>query len=85
MHIAANDCRCVEVSTDGTERQVPAHQLNITAADMGDVLAGYDPSSASSPPAATCRAIARPILDAIREAQKAATGGSVTINIAVVP
>lgn len=72
MHIIASDCRRVEVSTDGSEAQVPGFQVLVTVADATDVLAGYDPSSGSSPPAATCRGIARPILDAIREALIAA-------------
>jgi hypothetical protein len=70
MHTIAEDCRRVEISTDGTERQVPAVMLCLTMAEYEVILEGYDPSSASSPPAATCRAIARPILDAIRESQK---------------
>jgi len=70
MHIRANDCRMVEVSTDGTERQVPGCQLTVTTAEMEEVLAGYDPASASSPPAATCREIARAVLDAIRVASE---------------
>lgn len=69
MHIIASDCRHVEVSTDGTEAQVPASQLLVTAACMDAVLADYDPSSPSSPPAATCREIARVVLDAIRDAE----------------
>jgi len=65
MHVTASDCRPVEVSIDGTEAQVPACVVTITLAEIKAVLAAYDPASASSPPAATCREIARPILDAI--------------------
>lgn len=71
MHIIAEDCRCVEVSTDGTEKQVPAHQLNLTVACMEGVLADYDPANPFSPPAATCREFTRATLDAIRAMQKA--------------
>ena len=68
MHVTASDCYPVEVSIDGSEVQVPAMTITVTLAEIDEVLAAYDPASASSPPAATCRAIARPILDAIREA-----------------
>lgn len=39
--------------------------MRLTAAEAADLLASYDPQSASSPPAADCRAIARPIAAAI--------------------
>lgn len=66
MHTTATDPRPVEVSIDGSERQVPAMTITVTIAECEAILAAYDPGNASSPPAATCRAIARPILDAIR-------------------
>ena len=39
--------------------------VRLTAAEADALLASYDPQSASSPPAADCRAIARPIADAL--------------------
>ena len=39
--------------------------VRLTAAEAADLLASYDPQSATSPPAADCRAIARPIADAL--------------------
>ena len=39
--------------------------LRITQAEADDLLTSYDPQSATSPPAADCRAIARPIAAAI--------------------
>lgn len=39
--------------------------VRLTAAEAADLLSSYDPQSASSPPAADCRAIARPIADAL--------------------
>ena len=47
------DAICVEV------------RLVLTPAEEAELLASYDPQSASSPPAADCRAIARPIAAAI--------------------
>lgn len=40
----------------------------LSAAEAAALLASYDPQSASSPPAADCRAIARPIADALLDA-----------------
>lgn len=39
--------------------------VRLTAAEADDLLSSYDPQSATSPPAADCRAIARPIADAL--------------------
>ena len=39
--------------------------MRLTAAEADDLLSSYDPQSATSPPAADCRAIARPIADAL--------------------
>lgn len=39
--------------------------MRLTRAEADDLLASYDPQSATSPPAADCRAIARPIADAL--------------------
>ena len=47
------DAVCVEV------------RLVLTPAEADDLLSSYDPQSATSPPAADCRAIARPIAAAI--------------------
>lgn len=49
----AGDAVCAEV------------RLILTPAEEAALLASYDPQSASSPPAADCRAIARPIADAL--------------------
>lgn len=49
----AGDAVCVEV------------RLVLTPAEEADLLASYDPQSATSPPAADCRAVARPIADAL--------------------
>lgn len=49
----AGDAVCVEV------------RLVLTPAEEADLLASYDPQSATSPPAADCRAIARPVAEAI--------------------
>ena len=49
----AGDAICVEV------------RLILTPAEEADLLASYDPQSATSPPAADCRAVARPIADAL--------------------
>lgn len=39
--------------------------MRLTSAEAADLLASYDPQTAASPPAAECRAIARPIADAL--------------------
>ena len=39
--------------------------MRLTRAEADDLLASYDPQSATSPPAADCRAVARPIADAL--------------------
>lgn len=39
--------------------------MRLTAAEAADLLASYDPQAAASPPAADCRAIARPVADAL--------------------
>lgn len=39
--------------------------VRLTAAEAAALIASYDPQSATSPPAAECRAIARPIAEAI--------------------
>lgn len=49
----AGDAICAEV------------RLILTPAEEADLLSSYDPQSATSPPAADCRAIARPIADAL--------------------
>ena len=40
-------------------------RLVLTPAEEAALLASYDPQSATSPPAAECRAIARPVAEAI--------------------
>ena len=47
------DAICVEV------------RLILTPAEEAALMGSFDPSSASSPPAAECRAIARPVAEAI--------------------
>lgn len=47
------DAICVEV------------RLILTPTEEADLMGSFDPGSASSPPAAECRAIARPIAEAI--------------------
>lgn len=47
------DAVCVEV------------RLILTPDEGAALMADYDPGSASSPPAAACRAVARPIADAL--------------------
>lgn len=39
--------------------------VRLSRAEADTLVAGYDPQSATSPPAADCRAIARPIAAAI--------------------
>lgn len=39
--------------------------MRLTAVEAAALIASYDPQSASSPPAADCRAVARPIADAL--------------------
>lgn len=39
--------------------------MRLTAAEAADLLSSYDPQAAASPPAADCRAVARPIADAL--------------------
>lgn len=39
--------------------------LVLTPTEEAALLASYDPQSATSPPAADCRAVARPIADAL--------------------
>ena len=39
--------------------------LRMTEADADALVASYDPASATSPPAADCRAVARPIAEAV--------------------
>lgn len=39
--------------------------VRLSRSEADALLASYDPQSASSPPAADCRAIARPIADAL--------------------
>lgn len=39
--------------------------MRLAAAEAAALIASYDPQSATSPPAAECRAIARPIAEAI--------------------
>ena len=39
--------------------------MRLTAAEADDLLASFDPQAAASPPAAECRAIARPVAEAI--------------------
>lgn len=46
-------------------RQVVRVVLLLEESEAADLLADYDPQSASSPPAAACRAVARPTADAI--------------------
>ncbi len=40
-------------------------RLRLTQAEADDLLASYDPQAAASPPAAECRAVARPVADAL--------------------
>lgn len=40
-------------------------RLRMTQAEADALLAVYDPQAAASPPAADCRAIARPVADAL--------------------
>lgn len=40
-------------------------RLRMTQAEADALLAAYDPQAAASPPAADCRAIARPIAEAV--------------------
>lgn len=56
--------RFLTETPDGDALCVAVH-LVLTPAEEADLLASYDPQSASSPPAADCRAIARPIADAL--------------------
>ena len=56
--------RFLTETPDGDALCVAVH-LVLTPAEEADLLASYDPQSASSPPAADCRAIARPIAAAI--------------------
>jgi len=39
--------------------------MRLTRTEADALLADYDPQSASSPPAAACRGVARPIADAL--------------------
>lgn len=39
--------------------------IRMTEADADALVASYDPASATSPPAADCRAVARPIAEAV--------------------
>lgn len=45
-------------------------ELRLSATEMDAMIAAYDPQSATSPSAADCRTIARPVLDAILAAQE---------------
>lgn len=56
--------RFLTETPDGDAICVAVH-LVLTPAEEADLLASYDPQSATSPPAADCRAIARPIAAAI--------------------
>jgi hypothetical protein len=40
-------------------------RARLTAAQADALVANYDPASATSPPAADCRAVARPIAEAV--------------------
>lgn len=63
----------VPVITNGTE--VDTEVLNVALvfdkAEIDAIVDAFDPGSASSPPAADCRAIARPIVEAILAARGA--------------
>jgi hypothetical protein len=41
--------------------------LRMTQAEADALIANFDPASATSPPAADCRAVARPIATAVAE------------------
>lgn len=41
------------------------YRVRMTRAEVGALLANFDPASATSPPAADCRAVARPIAEAV--------------------
>lgn len=56
--------RFLTETPDGDALCVAVH-LVLTPAEEADLLASYDPQSATSPPAADCRAVARPIAAAI--------------------
>lgn len=83
MHIIAEEPAAIAISIGQTEVQTPGYQLCLTMADCDAVLDSYDPSASASPPAATCRAIARPILDAIRAAKKQVQSGQPTAGISI--
>lgn len=63
----------VPVNMNGTDVDTPILNVSLVLvqADIDAIVNAFDPSSASSPPAADCRAIARPIVEAILAAQGA--------------
>lgn len=56
--------RFLTETPDGDALCVAVH-LVLTPTEEAALLASYDPQSAASPPAADCRAVARPIADAL--------------------
>lgn len=44
--------------------------LQLPASEMDAIVVAFDPQSPTSPPAADCRFIAKPVVEAIRAAQE---------------
>ena len=61
-------CAADRIFTEGDGlpyRQVVRVMLLVEESEAATLIGSFDPSSASSPPAAECRAIARPVAEAI--------------------
>lgn len=63
----------VAVAVDGQDVDTDVLNVEIVflKADIDAIADAFDPASASSPPAADCRAVARPIVEAILAARSA--------------
>ena len=62
--VAPSSTKTLEV-TDSNTGEAWATIPEATEADADALVASYDPASATSPPAADCRAVARPIAEAV--------------------
>jgi len=57
--------RAIEIFPEGLEIDGKKIELCISSDEISSLLASYDPTDSESPDIATCRALARLILDAL--------------------